>query len=194
MSKGTKEEMQKSPATAAAATVAPNGLTNLATKTASEQMKALQEMLGGDAGDVEVILGGTLPFWPAVAGAVLVGVIQNYSTRITKYKNEKNPTGEVGLYTFQVQERSALAGTSDGEVFEVQPGDLINVLERDVMKEFRTHIGQRVAVLNLGKKMGRNGFEYWDYKVIGKRRTAEQIQAANALAQSTFAKSDNGNA
>lgn len=189
-----KKELQK-PAATTVQKAHPAGLTNLATKSAAEQMQQLQEMLGGDAADVEVVIGGTLPFWPAVAGAVLVGTIQKREVRQTKYVSEKNPTGEVGLYIFRVEERAALAGTADGEIFEAAPGDFINVLEREVMKEFQTRIGQKVVILNLGKKPSKNGTHYWDYKVLGQKRTAEQIQAANAMARTMLPKaSTNGTA
>jgi hypothetical protein len=64
------------------------------------------------------------------------------------------------------------------------------------MKEFRGREGQKVAILNLGKKTSKNGFGYWDFKVLGKKRTAEQIQAASQqLMASLQAKAlENGNA
>ena len=76
-----------------------------------------------------------------------------------------------------MEERSCLAGTLDGEIFELQPGENITLLERTVMKELQTRVGQKVGILCLGKKMGKT-YEYWDYKILGRKRSAQEFQAA----------------
>ena len=144
----------------------------------SAQLKALEEAMGIDSADIEVIAAGSLPFWPAFAGAVLVGTIQGRREVKTQFKTPLNPDGLVGVYTLRVENRTCLAGTLDGEIFELHPGDAITVLERAVMKELRTRIGQKVGILCVGKKEGKQ-FSYWDYKILGQRRSAEEIQAAS---------------
>lgn len=153
----------------------------LAKMTPAEQLRALEKDLGIGADDVEVIAAGKLPFWPAYAGAVLVGVIQGRREVKTQFRSPTNPDGVVGLYTVKVTQKKCLAGTLDGEVFELNPGDNISVLERSVMKELRTRIGQEVAILCVGKTTGKQ-FSYWDYKILGKKRDAAQIQAASMQA------------
>lgn len=150
----------------------------LAKLQGSAQMRALEEAMGVDAADVEVIAAGSLPFWPAFAGAILVGTIQGRREVKTQYKTPVNPEGVVGVYTLRVEQRACLAGTLDGEIFELNPGDNITVLERSVMKELRTRIGQKVGILCVGKKEGKQ-FTYWDYKIIGVKRSADQIMAAS---------------
>lgn len=157
----------------------------LATLTPREQLKALEDIMGVDSADVEVIAAGKLPFWPAYAGAVIKGTIQNRREVSTQFKTPLNPTGVVGLYTFRVEDKPCMGATLDGEVFEVQPGDSITVLERAVMKELRTRIGQTVAILCVGKEKGRT-FSYWDYKIVGQKRDAAQIQAAAQLAMANL--------
>lgn len=135
----------------------------------SEQFKALQELIGGDSmADLEVIVAGKLPFWPALAGAMLVGTLENVNDIDTKF-------GSVGVYTVSV-DKPCLAGNADGELFELRPGELITVLERTVMKALRTHVGQKVGIVCTGKAHSKNGFDYYDYRIVGKRRTAEEKQ------------------
>lgn len=154
---------------------------SLAKMTPGEQLKALERDLGIGADEVEVIAAGKLPFWPAYAGAVLIGTIQGRREVKTQFRSPTNPDGVVGLYTVKVEQKPCLAGTLDGEVFELHPGDNISVLERSVMKELRTRIGQQVAILCVGKTQGKQ-FSYWDYKILGKKRDAAQIQAASMQA------------
>lgn len=158
----------------------------LAGLTSREQLKALEQEMGIDAADVEVIAAGSLPFWPAYAGAMLVGTIQGRREVSTQYRTDVNPSGRVGVYTVRIEGKPVLAGTLDGEIFELNPGDNISVLERTVMKELQTRIGQKVGILCLGKKPSKNGFSYWDYKILGQRRNAEQIQAASQLAMANL--------
>lgn len=157
----------------------------LATATPKEQLRALEDLMGVDSADVEVIAAGKLPFWPAYAGAVIKGTIQNRREVATQYKTPQNPNGVVGLYTLRVEDRPCMGATLDGEVFEVQPGENITVLERAVMEELRTRIGQKVAILCVGKQKGRT-FSYWDYKIVGQKRSAEEIQAASQLAMANL--------
>lgn len=154
--------------------------------TGVQQLKALEEALGIDAADVEVVAAGSLPFWPAFAGAIVCGTIQGYREVSTKFKTPANPNGNVGIYTLRVERLPCLGGTLDGEVFDVQPGDLVTVLERTVIKELRTRIGQKVAILCMGKKSGRNGFDYWDYKIVGEKRSLEEVRLANELASANI--------
>lgn len=153
----------------------------LAKLQSAEQLRALEDAMGIDVADVEVIAAGSLPFWPAYAGAMLIGTIQNRRDVKTQWKTPNNPDGLVGVYTVRIENRPCLAGTLDGEIFELNPGELITLLERSVMKELRTRVGQKIGVLCLGKKEGRI-FNYWDYKIIGQQRNAAQIQAAAQLA------------
>jgi hypothetical protein len=146
-----------------------------------DQMRALEDALGLDSAEVEVIAGGKLPFWPAYAGAIIVGTIQSRREVETRWKSPQNPNGIVGLYTVLIQKRPCLAGTLDGEVFELQPGDSIQVLERSVLKELQFRIGQQVGILCVGKVSGKQ-FNYWDYRIVGERRSAEQVQAAAQMA------------
>ncbi len=148
-------------------------------------MRALESAMGVDRADVEVIAAGKLPFWPAYAGAMLIGIVENRRTVKTQFVTDLNPTGEVGVYTLKVTDRPCLAGTLDGEVFELNPGDAITVLERTVIKELQTRIGQKVGILCTGKSKGKK-FEYWDYKIVGERRNAEQVQAAAQLAMANL--------
>jgi|SRR6185369_1452874 len=150
-----------------------------ASLTASEKMRRLQASLGAD--EIEVIAAGKLPFWPALAGAEIVGVINARRDVVTRFKSERNPTGEIGVYTFTVS-KPCLAGTLDGEIYQLDAGDSITVLERKVLEELKTRIGQKVAIHCVGKVLNKEGNEYWDYIVVGARRTAEQIQAASMQA------------
>ncbi len=159
----------------------PAGVNNLAITaqataalTSKEQLKALEESMGIDAQDVEVIAAGKLPFWPAFAGAMCIGTIQSRREVPTSF-------GSVGVYTVKLEKKDCLAATLDGEVFELPPGDLITVLERAVLKELQTRIGQTVGILCTGKVKG-SEYSYWDYKILGVKRSAEQIQAASMQA------------
>lgn len=174
----TKTGLAKTGVTAPTVATMTKEAQALATLKGREQLKALEEAMGVDAADVEVIAAGSLPFWPAFAGAILVGTVQNRREVKTQFKTDLNPEGIVGVYTVRVEQRPCLAGTLDGEVFEMAPGDVISLLERSVMKELRGRIGQKVGILCLGKKQGKQ-FSYWDYKILGERRSSEEIQAAS---------------
>jgi len=159
----------------------PAGVGNLAIQaqqtaamTSKDQLKALEASMGVGAEDIEVIVAGKLPFWPAFAGAILVGTIQARREVPTEF-------GNAGLYTVRVENQKCLAATLDGEVFELDPGDLITVLERIVLQELRARMGQKVGILCVGKTKG-SGNAYWDYKVLGAKRTADQVQASSMQA------------
>lgn len=181
MAKVEKAEMVKSGADA---------LMNQANKVAAlsghDQLRALQAAMDLNDADVEIIAAGKLPFWPALAGAMIVGTIVGYDVRQTRLKDKE--TGEnmsVGVYTFQV-DRPTLAGNSDGEVFEAAKGDVLTVLERKVIEKLRGREGQKVGILCLGKVTGSNGFDYYDYKIVGFRRqengTTPQLESATPKA------------
>jgi hypothetical protein len=171
-------------ATTAKAQGAMLDLTQMAQRTAllksDEQMEALELAMGIDKAEIETIAAGSLPFWPAFPGAMIIGTVQSSRQVPTRFKTPNNPKGLVTLYTVAV-EKSCLAGTLDGEIYETEPGDLISVLERAVLKELATRIGQKVGILCVGKKEGKE-FSYWDYKIVGKRRSPQEIQASAQLA------------
>lgn len=164
----------------------PAGVDSLAIKaqqnalmTSKDQLKALEESMGVGAEDVEVIVAGKLPFWPAFAGTILVGTVQARREVTTEF-------GVAGIYTVKVENQNCMAATLDGEVFELTPGDLITVLERQVLKELQARMGQKVGILCAGKIKGGKFGQYWDYKILGVKRTAEQVQAASMQAMASL--------
>jgi len=187
MSKKTEEkstDLAKAPQSQMVANLTQQA-NQTALMSAKDQLKALEESLGIDSADIEVIAAGKLPFWPAFAGAVLIGTVMSRREVTTQYKSPQNPTGAVGIYTVRVEQRPCLSGTLDGEISELNPGENITVLERTVLKELQTRIGQQVAILCVGKVPGKS-FSYWDYKIVGKRRSPEQIQAASMQAMANL--------
>lgn len=137
------------------------------------QMEQLQLMLDCEPAEIEAIATGRLPFWPAIPGLMLHGVVAGHRDIPTAY-------GLARLYTLTLK-KPAAAQTLDGEIFELPAGEQISVLERTVLRELETREGQEVGILNAGKKAGKK-FSYWDYKIVGVRRTAEQVQAAAQMA------------
>lgn len=164
----------------------------LALALEKEQMSALENILGLDASEIEVIAGGRLPFWPAIPGNIVAGTIDSTREVPTQWGTKDNPKGLVTLYTMTV-ERQAMAQTLDGEIFTVESGEQISILERSVLKELQTRIGQRVAILCVGKKQGKVN-KYWDYRVIGQKRTPEQVQAAAMMTMAKLQQSQSARA
>lgn len=139
----------------------------------SDKLRLLSDKLrklGLNDADMEVVAAGKIPFWPAYAGALLMGTVQSYGTRTTRFETEDNPTGAVGVFIVRVEGESVLGGNSDGEVFEVKPGEMITVLERTVMKSLGAEKaqGKKIGILCLGKERGEK-FDYWDYQVMASR-------------------------
>lgn len=146
----------------------------LAEMSDKEQIAELEKLLDCSPAEIEAIATGRLPFWPAHAGLVIHGTIVGQRVVPTVY-------GEAKLYTLQLK-RPSIAMTLDGEIFELGIGENISVLERTVLKELEYREGQEVGILCAGKKKGKGKFDYWDYKVVGVRRTPDQVQAAAQLA------------
>lgn len=158
--------------------------------TQEEQIAALYASLGvTDPSQIEVIVSGKLPFWPAIPGALLTGVIQGRRVIPTRYKTPQNPDGLVGMYTVKLT-KPGIGGMVQSEsgktptvvMLDLDSGNSLTVLERAMLKEMENRVGQTVSILCVGKTMGQNGFEYWDYRVIGLPRTHEQIQSAALMA------------
>lgn len=162
------------PEPTALANVGSTGLANIENMSDKDQMAALEQMLDCSSAEIEAIATGRLPFWPAMAGLMIHGVIVGLREVPTRF-------GIARLYTLTLK-RPAMAQTLDGEVFELPPGENISVLERTVLKELATREGQEVGILCAGKKQGSGKFAYWDYKIVGVRRTPDQIQAAAQMA------------
>lgn len=157
--------------------------------TQEEQIAALYASLGvTDPSQIEVILSGKLPFWPAIPGALLTGVIQGRRVQPTRFKSPKNPDGLVGIYTINLLKPGigAMVESKSGALptvvmLDLDAGNNVTVLERALLKDMETRIGQTVSILCVGKVMGKE-FEYWDYRIIGLPRTHEQIQSAALMA------------
>ncbi len=143
--------------------------------TPAEKMRIVRDMFG-EAG-FEVLAGGKLPFWPALKGATIKGRIVGHRTAPTRFKSPENPEGLVGIFTLEVVDQPALAGNKDGEIFQVNPGDLITVLERKVLSEMLKAQGRVVGIHCLGKVLSASGNEYWDY-LVGAQRAGTTAPAA----------------
>jgi hypothetical protein len=147
----------------------------IAAMSDKEQMEELVKLLDCHPEEIEAIATGRLPFWPAIPGKMVVGVLVGQREVPTRF-------GTAKLYTLNLK-RPSIAATLDGEVFELPAGENISILERIVLKELAMREGQEIGILCAGKKKTRSGkFEYWDYKIAGVRRTAEQVQASAQMA------------
>jgi hypothetical protein len=164
---------QEEPSTGLATTGQNTGL-DVSKLSDKEQVEALERLLDCSAAEIEAIATGRLPFWPAIAGQIAVGTIVGQREVPTRF-------GIARLYTMTLS-KPALAQTLDGEIFELPIGENISILERAVLKELTMREGQKLAIVNAGKKLGSSGFSYWDYKIVGVQRTSAQIQAAAQMA------------
>lgn len=199
------KDKDKTPATGTAlatsadkdGTLVPQGSAGIVVGTPEQQMAALYDSLGiTDPGQVEVIAGGKLPFWPAIAGAVLAGTITGRRDIPTRFKTRENPQGLVGVYTIQLKRPAVGAmmtvadskGTMALEYMDLPAGQAVTVIERAMLKELSSRLNQDIAILCVGQVPGRNGFSYWDYRIIGIKRTAEQISAGAMAAMAEMQK------
>jgi hypothetical protein len=138
--------------------------------SATDRLRRLQNLIGGNASDVEVISAGKLPFWPAFEGAELIGTVKGRREVPTQY-------GPATLYTVAL-EGPTVAANQDGEPFAAKAGDLITVLERTVLKGLEDCVGKRVAIMCLGKvTSGSSGNEYYDYMVFAQKPAAPALPA-----------------
>jgi hypothetical protein len=136
-----------------------------------EQMTELEKLLDCRPEEIEAIATGRLPFWPAMAGQLIHGVLVGQREVPTRF-------GTAKLYTLNLK-RPAVAQTLDGEIFELPAGENISVLERVVLKELAMREGQEVGILCVGKKRREGAkFAYWDYKIVGRRQSPAEVQAA----------------
>jgi len=135
--------------------------------TKSDKLKSLANLLGIPANQVEVLSAGKVPFWPAQDGATCVGTIQNYRIVPTVF-------GDVGLYMVRL-DKPCVGGSkgADGSptLEELKEGDLVTVIERDVMKNLGQSdaVGRNVGIMCLGQVQG-SEFLYWDYAIFAKTR------------------------
>lgn len=159
---------------------------------ALDDLAAYAKGLGLHPSEIEVIAGGNLPFWPTAEGLVLCGVIESRREQNSRLRDRDGKPIPMAVYTLRVTRERTIAATTTSlkgnQVFWLDPGDHIQIIERKLMTEFANRIGQEVIIKCVGTRQSRNNpdYEYWDYRIVAvgpKPSAAERsAQALSSMA------------
>jgi hypothetical protein len=125
-------------------------------------------VLSGLVGDVEgggwqeIVAGGDGTYWPARKGETIHGIIVERYEVPTRFKSVANPKGLIGLYSVKLL-HPCVAITRDGEEIIAEPGKIIIVLERCMLKRLQDAVGKEVALVCKGKGETKSRQSLWDY-------------------------------
>jgi hypothetical protein len=135
--------------------------------------------------EMEVIVAGKTPYWPGnIPKMVCAGRLQGWREIPTRLVVSGVQLKAI-LHTVELMHPCYAVTPDDGEMVVLPKGKIVTVLERTMLKDLRDRIGQIVFIGCVGKRASKNGFSYYEYKVMGLRQTPQEMQAS---AQMSMAK------
>lgn len=108
------------------------------------------------------ISGGADHYWPAEPGMMLRGELLTVDERKTNLMVD-GKLANARFYTVQLT-APTIGMTSDGEMVEMQPGMLISVLERTMLRKLEADIGKEILLTCDGKGTTKRGLALWKYR------------------------------
>lgn len=154
-------------------------------------LDVVRSLKGESSREIEVISAGKTAYWPGntprmVVAGRLQGV-REVPTRLVIKGKQLKATLYTLLLTQPCYGMVPSKVTADGEVLDahlevIPSGKIVTVLERAMLRDLRFRMGQEVFIGCKGKQHSANGFDYYEYVVVGMRQTAAEVQASAQMA------------